>query len=359
MRSEPSDAETNTTKETQSNSREKDSESNDKYKNQKINDAFYMLYNKLKEIIDVPFSPENFIENAKLFSQPILYRFLLVFTIAKFLLTILYFFFWKKNYFNFSISINIIMLICSILLVFKDKLSPYKIFFFLRILNDYYTRRTIQVIYIISFIFIDNYLCYYFPDFTFSINVGVPVFIFIAIIFFESKHFHYGLLYIYIWNFLCFLYFLNLHSFLNVYLPVNIDIGIFILISVIAHNVGRKLLKCEMFLKFYEKVLETFNKELGVSVVCNGSLVYPDIKKSENKGGRKESIGSKNDKKGNNKFRFIDDLMNADETSNSNEGDYVSSLSMTDKNVELFDVPGFEGFEVSLPNNSNNKELPI
>ena len=328
----------------------------DKKQNKKPKDAFYLLYNKLKESSDIPFNPHNFLEHAKFFSQPILYRFLLVFTITKFLLTLLYFIFWKKKYFNFPILINLIMLNSSTLLVFKDKLSPYKLFFFLNIINDYYTRRVLQVIYIMSFIFIDNYQSYYFPDFTFSVNLGVPVFIFITIIIFESNHFHQGLLYIYIWNFLCFLYFFSLHSFLNVYLPVNIDIALFVLISVIAHNIGRKLIKFEVFLKFYEKVLAIVNKEMGVELTCNGSLVYPNKKKDEDGKGkiqRRESTGSK---KLNNQLRFIDDLM-MDE--NSNENDYLSSNSMlSDKNIEKFPVKNFDNFEICVPN-SSLKELPI
>ena len=332
---------------------------NEKDKKPKIKskDAFYLLYNKLKESTDIPFNPHNFVEHAKLFSQPILYRFLLVFTITKFFLASLYFIFWKKKYFNFIIFINLTMLNCSALLVFKDKLSPYKLFFFLNIINDYYTRRILQVIYIMSFIYIDNYQSYYFPDFTFSVNLGVPVFIFITIIIFESNHFHQGLLYIYIWNFLCFLYFFSLRSFLNVYLPVNIDIALFVLISVIAHNIGRKLIKCEVFLKFYEKVLEIVSKELGVELICDEKLVYPNKKKEEDgkvKLNRKESIGSK--KYNNSQLRFIDDLM-MDE--NSNENDYVSSNSMiSDRNIERFAVKGFERFEICVPN-SNLKDLPI
>ena len=254
-------------------------EKDDKKQSKKSKDTFHLLYNKLKESSDIPFNPHSFLEHAKFFSQPILYRFLLVFTIIKFLLTLLYFIFWEKKYFNFPILINLIMLNCSILLLFKDKLSPYKLFFFLNIINDYYTRRVLQIIYIMNFIFIDNYQCYYFPNFTFSINLGVPVFIFITIIIFESNHFHKGLLYIYIWNFLCFLYFFSLHSFLNVYLPVNIDIALFILISVIAHNIGRKLIKCEVFLKFYEKILEIVSKECGAELTCDEKLIYSNKKK--------------------------------------------------------------------------------
>ena len=110
-------------------------------------------------------------------------------------------------------------------------------------------------------------------------------------------------------------------------------------------------------MKFYEKVLEIVSKELGVELICDEKLVYPNKKKEEDgkvKLNRKESIGSK--KYNNSQLRFIDDLM-MDE--NSNENDYVSSNSMiSDRNIERFAVKGFERFEICVPN-SNLKDLPI
>lgn len=319
--------------------------------NKKTRESFISLYKKLKECSDIPLSPTYFIQNAKIFSIPILYRFLLTFTFIKFGLTLLYFIFWEDTFINFPILVHFLMLVCSSILLFMDRLIKYKPFFFLNILSQYYTKRVFHVIYIISFIFIDNYLCYYYPNYSFSLNPGIPIFIFLGIIFFESQHFNDGLLYIYILNFLCFLYFFSLHSCLNVYLPINIDIGIYILIIVIAHNIGRKLFISEMFFKFYEKVLEILNNELGIVLIFEGGAVYPkkDDENKENKGKSSNKKESFEGKKRKNSLRVIDDLIIGDET--SNEGDYISSFSALDKNVEKFSVPDFEGFEVCIPNN--------
>lgn len=328
-------------------------------KSDESREKFIFLYKKIKECSNIPLSASYFIENAKVFSIPILYRFLLIFTLIKLTLAFIYFIFWEKKFINFPLIVHINMLICSTILLFLERLKKFKVFFFLNILSHYYTERVFQVIYIISFIFIDDYSCYYYDKFTFSVNPGIPVFIFLSIIFFESQHFNDGLLYIYILNFLCFLYFFSLHTCFSVYVPVNIDIGIFILITVIAHNIGRKLFISETFFKFYEKVLEILYNELGITLICENGVIFPKKQKEEEgkenneiKRNRKNSIGS--NKRLHNSLRVIDDLIMGDET--SNEGDFLSSISIPEKNNERIEVPEFEGFEVCIP---STREIPI
>ncbi len=230
---------------------------------------------------------------------------------------------------------SILLLLCVVFIWMKE-LSKKKIFFFTNIIGEYITLRIFRILYIVIFIVEENHLYYNYPSFTFQINTGFIFFVFCSIIFFESHNFVSGLLYLYILNLLCFLYFFSLKNFLNVYIPVNIDIAIFVLISVIGHNIGRKLTKNEIFFKFYERVIDIVCKEIKMQIAYDGQIIFPNKiepsmrKRSE----RKDSL------------KVFNDLMDESQSEFSNE-DTLSNIE--GKNFDMFEIGDFEGFEVCLP----------
>ena len=95
----------------------------------------------------------------------------------------------------------------------------------------------------------------------------------------------------------------------------------FVLVSVVAHNIGRKLIKSETFIKFYEKVLEAIANELHINIVYDNHVIFPH----ENKVNKKQS----------------DD---ESQSVSSMENDSISVLN--DKDLKKVSIEGFDGFEV-------------
>ena len=128
-----------------------------------------------------------------------------------------------------------------------------------------------------------------------------------------------------------FVYYFSFNNFLNFYMRINTVIGMFVLVSVVAHNIGRKLIKRETFLKFFEKVLEIICKEENIFIVHDHQIIFPyekGIKFNENK------------------------------TDDFTETQSEASMTMTeidDKNIVSFPVEQFEGFEVAFRDKSNRK----
>lgn len=286
-------------------------------------EKFSLIYKLIKDNADIPFKPEQFIEKAKMFSVPIFNRLLLLFTIIKLCTMHFYFFFWEKSLLNGTIICGFILTILCLIIMFFQTIKKLKLFSFLNLLDEYVTLRILRVIYILIFFFEENRTIYLYKEFNFQINPGFIFTINISVFFFESQNFSGALLYLYIINMLSFVYYFSIRNCLNFYLPVNIVIGGFVLVNVVAHNIGRKLSKSELFINFYEKVLDILAKEMKVTIVYDNQIIFPHEK---GKRANKEEIGE------------LQSISSMD-----NEG--LSTL--TDKDVKRITVSEFEGFEVA------------
>lgn len=286
-------------------------------------EKFSLIYKLIKDNADIPFKPEQFIEKAKMFSVPIFNRLLLLFTLIKLCTMHFYFFFWEKSLLNGTIICGFILTILCLIIMFFQTIKKLKLFSFLNLLDEYVTLRILRVIYILIFFFEENRTIYLYKEFNFQINPGFIFTINISVFFFESQNFSGALLYLYIINMLSFVYYFSIRNCLNFYLPVNIVIGGFVLVNVVAHNIGRKLSKSELFINFYEKVLDILAKEMKVTIVYDNQIIFPHEK---GKRTNKEEIGE------------LQSISSMD-----NEG--LSTL--TDKDVKRITVSEFEGFEVA------------
>lgn len=308
---------------------------------QNSREKFSFIYKMIKENADIPFRPEQFIEKAKLFSISIFNRLLLLFTFLKFCITLFYFIFFEKIFISIPVICGFILIIQCLIIMFFKNLQKLKIFSFLNLVDDYVSLRILRVIFIIIFFFEENFTLYIYKDFNFQINSGFIFSINVSVFFFESHNFSGALLYLYIINLLSFVYFFSLRNFFNFYIPVNIVIGMFILVSVVAHNIGRKLIKSEIFIRFYEKVLDILSKELKVSIIYDNQIIFPH----ENKGNKSSEQGRKSS------LKVLDDLIGESQSVSSMEQDTLSVLN--DKDLNRISVDDFEGFDVAF----NKREI--
>ena len=299
-----------------------------------IKEKFLTLYRLIKEIAEIPFSTEIFVDKARIFSIPIFNGMLFFLTSIKLFLEIIYFFFWEKNLKNIHIIFGFTLLILKILFMMIKYLLKIKM---LKIFGEYYILRIMRVIYIIIFLLDENLTYYNHKEFTFQINSGYIFFIFCMIIFYESQNFTTGLLYIYILNFLLFLYFFSVRNCLGVYLPINSVIVIFITIYVIVHNFGRILIKREVFIKFFESIIDVICKEQNINISYDNQIIYP---LKENK---EMQIQSRK-----NSFEIFNDLME-DNKRDFNDSDILSTIN--EKKFDIFHIDEFEGFDVCIPIN--------
>ena len=299
-----------------------------------IKEKFLMLYRLIKEIAEIPFSTEIFVDKARIFSIPIFNGMLFFLTSIKLFLVIIYFFFWEKNLKNIHIIFGFTLLILTILFMMIKYLLKIKM---LKIFGEYYILRIMRVIYIIIFLLDENLTYYNHKEFTFQINSGYIFFIFCMIIFYESQNFTTGLLYIYILNFLLFLYLFSVRNCLGVYLPINSVIVIFITIYVIVHNFGRILIKREVFIKFFESIIDVICKEQNINISYDNQIIYP---LKENK---EMQIQSRK-----NSFEIFNDLME-DNKRDFNDSDILSTIN--EKKFDIFHIDEFEGFDVCIPIN--------
>ena len=178
-----------------------------------------------------------------------------------------------------------------------------------------------NAVFIVLFFFEENFTIYTYKEFTFQVNPGFIFVLNLSVFFFESNNFSGALLYLYIVNLLSFIYFFSIRNFFDFYMPINIVIGMFVLVSVVAHNIGRKLIKSETFIKFYEKVLDVVANELNINIVYDNHVIFPH----ENKVNKKIS----------------DD---ESQSVSSMENDSISAIN--DKDLKKVSIEGFEGFEV-------------
>lgn len=249
--------------------------------NQTTHDKFSLIYKLLKESVHIPFNQKHFVEKAKLFSLPIFDRILVICTLFKFGMSLFYFIILEKQILNRTIILDFLLTILSFMIMLMKHLTCIKLFSFLQKIDHYIILRLLRVTYLMIFIYEENYTIYYYEKFTFQLN---PEFIFsihVIVFFFESNNFTGALLYLYIMNILSFIYFISWRNFTAFYLPINVVIGMFVLISVVAHNVGRKLAKSELFFSFYERVIYILAKELGINILYENQMIFPRNAKGE------------------------------------------------------------------------------
>ena len=158
-----------------SNSNENEKDNNKKPK------SFSVLYKILKDNVDVPYSLDLLIDKTKGFAIPILCRILFLLTFIKISIIYSYFIFWTKTWFNFSILINLTLLILSFIFMYFNNFSD---FFIIKTLGDYLSLRLLKVTYIFLYVLDSNYLCYYHKDFNFQMSLIIPVYL--ATLFFEK-----------------------------------------------------------------------------------------------------------------------------------------------------------------------------
>lgn len=302
------------------------------------NTKFRTIYKFIKENILIDDSQKNaFIESTQIFSIPIFYQILLLITILKTILCIIYFMVMNRIYFNINISLIFIQLSTSFLLTQQQEIIKIKIKSFKKILiHDTFLEQILKGFYICTFCLEENMTIYTYDLFLFQLNPSFIYFVILLILFFDlktTKSFNEFLFYLYILNLVLLIYFFSMKNLMNFFLPINLVLAMFILLNVISQNFNKKLIKIHMYHKFFEQLISEIFKfhENDMYVVCDKKIIYKEQDNREN--------------------LLTEENQYASSTERS---ELVSEYSNIETKMNYFDlqiipVEGFKNFELILP----------
>jgi hypothetical protein len=241
------------------------------------------LYKLLKETyIHNSDNIKSFVESTQIFSIPIFYHILFLFTIIKTILIFSYFVFVHGEYNNVSVHLIFIQLTTSFLLAQQQAILKIKNEKFKKIvINHSFLEQTLKYTYMIIFCIEENFTIYYFDSRMFNLNPGFIFFILLLIIFYDlkaSKRFNEFLFYFYILNLVIFIYFFSVKNFMNFFLPILLVLAMFILLNLISQNYHKQFMKLSMHHNFFEKLVVNIfklNRE-NMSLVYDGKIIYKE-----------------------------------------------------------------------------------
>ncbi len=138
------------------------------------------IYKFLKEnVIINNEQPKTFIEKTQIFSIPIFYQMLFLFTLIKTFLSGIYFVITQNIYLNFNTSLIFVQLIVSFLLSGQQHGKIKNLFS-----KGTFLEGILKYIYIITFCLEENMTSYYYDHFIFNLNPVFIFFILLLIVFF-------------------------------------------------------------------------------------------------------------------------------------------------------------------------------
>jgi hypothetical protein len=313
------------------------------------------IYKFLKENVHINGDMANsFLEKTQIFSIPIFYHILFMFTIIKTILMMIYFICYKNSYINTSISLIFIQLSTSFLLTQHQAIIKIKHRAKLT-LNESFLEQVLKFTYILMFCLEENMTLYYYDSFLFDMNPGFIFFVILLILFFDlktTKKFNEFLFYLYILNLVLLIYFLSLRNIMSFFLPINLVLSMFILLNVISQNFNKKLNKIQMYHKFFEYLLSSVFKLNEMYLTFEKKIIYTE--------------GDKKDKDQN--LNLNNQISNDELYALSNNGestepsDIISECSLLEskpeseelKTIPISEIKEFKGFELAYKNNNYN-----
>jgi hypothetical protein len=305
------------------------------------------IYKFLKEnVIINTEQPKTFIEKTQIFSIPIFYQMLFLFTLIKTFLSGIYFIFTQNTYMNFNTSLIFVQLIVSFLLSGQQHGKIKNLFS-----KGTFLEGVLKYIYIITFCLEENMTTYYYDHFIFNLNPGFIFFILLLIVFYDlktTKKFHEFMFYLYILNLVFLMSFLSIKNIMHFFVPFNLVLSMFILLNVISQNFHKKMVKMKVYHKFFENLVSSIfklNKD-QLYILYDKKVIYrgQEDDQAQNDPSEKEI------------------LLNSPQHRESTEmSELFSEYSVMDtkcnNEMEIVPIENFKGFELTFRNSNFNNEF--
>lgn len=301
---------------------------------------------------------KSILETTQIFSIPIFYQILFLFTIIKTILSTIYFIFSQGIYFNINISLVFLQFTSSLLLTQQQAIISIKSKSLKFNMNQSLFEQVLKYTFIGSFCLEENLTIYYFDHLLFNINPGFFFFVILLIVFYDlktTKKFHEFMFYLYILNLVFLIYFLSLRNLMNFFLPFNLVLTMFILLNVISQNFQKKLFKMKIYHQFFERLISCIFKinKNDMFLVFDKKVIYREDDNID--GNDKVDMGKELYYSNTNKE---DDLFLRESTEVS---DLVSEYSLVETNpenkIKTTSIDDFEGFELAYKNNNFNSDF--
>jgi hypothetical protein len=252
-----------------------------------INAKFRKVYKVLKEnMLITTDQNNNFIQSTQILSFPLFYQILFFFSIIKTVLLMIYFCFFEGECFNFSMSLILIQLMTAFLLTQQQAIIKIKNNKNLKIIkvNESLLEQVFKIVFIVCFCVEENLTIYYYNHLL-NLNPGFIFFILLLILSFDQKtmlKFNELLFYLYIGNLVLLLYFLSLKNLMNFFLPINLVITMFILLNIISQNFNKRLMKMQLYHKFFENLLFAIFKVNEMYLIHERKILFSDSETNDN-----------------------------------------------------------------------------
>jgi hypothetical protein len=249
--------------------------------NKHTSSKFPKLYKCLKETFLLDTDSHKFLELTQIFSIPIFYQILFMFTLIKSLLIGIFFIFVINNVSNLVLTLVLLELTISFLLTQQHvivRINNYKV---KKFADSTFLEKILKFCFILIFCLEQNYTIYYYDCLMFNLNPGYIFFIVLLIYFFDlksSRKFNEYLFYSYIFNLVIFIYFCSFRNFMNFFLPSNLVLLMFILLNLISQSYHKKLLKLMIYHKFFENLVQTIfklNKD-NMMITFDNRILYTE-----------------------------------------------------------------------------------
>lgn len=242
---------------------------------------FPKLYKFLKETYLLSDDSPSFIQLTQIFSIPIFYQILFMFTIIKTLLIGSFFLFRINELSHLTTTLIMLEITTSFLLTQQQAIHKIKTTKLYNLLDRHFLEKILKFFYIIIFCLEQNYTIYYYDCLMFNLNPGYIFFIVLLIYYFDmksAKKFNEFLFYFYIFNLIFFIYFSSFRNFMNFFLPTILVLSMFILMNLISQNYNKKLMKLMIYHKFFENLVQTIFKlnKNEMSVIHDGKVLYKE-----------------------------------------------------------------------------------
>jgi hypothetical protein len=271
----------------------------------------------------------TFMENTQIFSLPIFYQILFLFTIIKTILSTTYFILIVGDWYNLNMSLIFIQITTAFLLTQEDIIIKIKNKRFKK-LNESLLTKVFKITYVAAFCLEENMTMYYHEHFILNLNPGFIFFILLLILFLDlktMKSFNEVLFYLYITNVVLLLYFLSLRNLMNFFLPVNLVLAMFILLNIVSQAFNKKLIKMELYHNFFENLISSIFKINDMYVLHDKKVLFHESETEFNE----------------NTSNHLSTIDNMDDQSIFTEYSITETKQETDmKRVPISNLKGFE-----------------
>lgn len=317
------------------------------------------IYKFLKEnVIINNEQPKTFIEKTQIFSIPIFYQMLFLFTLIKTFLSGIYFVITQNIYLNFNTSLIFVQLIVSFLLSGQQHGKIKNLFS-----KGTFLEGMLKYIYIITFCLEENMTSYYYDHFIFNLNPGFIFFILLLIVFYDlktTKKFHEFMFYLYILNLVLLITFLSIKNIMHFFVPFNLVLSMFILLNVISQNFHKKMVKMKVYHHFFENLVSSIfkiNKD-QLYILYDKKVIYrgQDDEQTQNTQNTQNAQDSQDDPSEKEILLNSRDLRESTEMSEL-YSEYSVMDTKCNNEMEIVPIENFKGFELTYRNSNFNTEF--